>query len=60
MRPRGVSWMGGRKFNLDLLGTVSGLPVPDLLAAMEDLEHRGILRAASPAGQAAAAISHTT
>jgi hypothetical protein len=52
--------MGGRKFNLDLLGTVSGLPVPDLLAAMEDLEHRGILRAASPAGQAAAAISHTT
>ena len=36
----------GRRFSVDVLRAVSGVPVADLLGAMEDIERRGILRAA--------------
>ena len=49
-----VAWAAtlGRKFSLDLRN-VSDLRVSDLLATMEDLERRGIVRAADSAGTGA-------
>jgi len=47
-----VGWAAalGRKFSVDLLRAVSARPISDLLAAIEELERRGIVRASgSPA-----------
>jgi DNA-binding SARP family transcriptional activator/tetratricopeptide (TPR) repeat protein len=43
-----VDWAAvlGRKFSLDLLRKVSGIPVSDLLTQVEDLERHGVVRAA--------------
>jgi DNA-binding SARP family transcriptional activator/tetratricopeptide (TPR) repeat protein len=40
----------GRKFSLDLLRSVSGLPISDVLNGMEDLERHRIVRAAGSDG----------
>lgn len=45
----------GRSFRVDRLARVTGIPAPDLLSAVEELERRGVLR---PAGEGAYDFAH--